>query len=165
MKELPRRRLRQIWWILTHFYYGVTESARARAELEPIKKIKNKSDVSLYFLLRVCVPSAFTLQGRWTLDPLIRPHSPLTGVFDPPISSIFTFDWSFSFDPASEFFWTFLPPEVTTWPFFDLSWMSGIPWKKKIIRKVPPSVLLKAFLALHCYHPEVAWPSLDKNWP
>ena len=99
-------------------FYGVTE--RARAELEPIKKIKNKNDVSLYFLLRVCVSSKFvsTLQGRWTLDlltPWPRPHWPLTAAFDP--SDLIHF-WPltrFIFDPASEYL-NISAPEVTTRP-------------------------------------------------
>ena len=73
-----RRGWRQIRRILKRFY-GVTEGVRP--ERVPIKKIKNKNDVSLYFLLRVCFFSSkfvSTLQGRWTLDlltPWPRPHS------------------------------------------------------------------------------------------
>ena len=54
-----RRRWRQIRRIWTDFDAFLRRNGkRARGELEPIKKIKNKTDVSLYFVLRVCVSSS-----------------------------------------------------------------------------------------------------------
>ena len=56
VKELPRRRWRQIRRIWPDFDAFLRRNGkRARAELEPTKKIKNKTDVSLYFLFRVGV--------------------------------------------------------------------------------------------------------------
>ena len=81
-----------------------TRARRARTN----KKDKNKYDVSLYFLLRVCVSSKFVfiLQGHWTLD-LLTPWSPTSFTFDGSFWTFRSYPFSpltrFTFDPASEY--------------------------------------------------------------
>ena len=124
------------------------------------KRLKTRMMSHLYFLLRVCFFSSAFVSTLQTRHDLIR-------TFDPDLIHLWLGIFTPSSHPFSPLtlcprFWTFLPPRSDNMTVFGLLRMSRIPSKKK---KTFEKCLCLSSLALHCYHPEVAWPPLDKNWP